>query len=53
VNLILAFTAVGAFYPFEQASGYELYFAAKTLIDERVRKQNQQVVAQLKTTSPN
>jgi hypothetical protein len=52
LELLLALAAVGALYRFEHTKGYELYVAARALIDERIRRQNEHAAAQLTFTSP-
>ncbi|KAH6691087.1 hypothetical protein BKA61DRAFT_285143 [Leptodontidium sp. MPI-SDFR-AT-0119] len=51
-ELVLAIAAVGAFYRFEHAKGYELYFAARAIIAERMQTQSPFSTSHLTTTLP-
>ncbi|KAJ5371419.1 uncharacterized protein N7496_007511 [Penicillium cataractarum] len=51
-ELILSLAAVGAFYRFENAKGYTIYHAARTLINRRLEQRDRYTVSNLTKASP-
>ena len=51
-ELLLAIAAVGALYKFEHGKGYELYFAARALVSNRLQEQNWESSRHLVGSSP-
>ncbi|RDW64677.1 hypothetical protein BP6252_10328 [Coleophoma cylindrospora] len=47
VSLVLAIAALGAVYRFELSKAYELYFMAKAMLFEKIRREGLQVVTDL------
>lgn len=51
IELVISIAAVGALYRFEHAKGYELYRAAKTIVNKRFDEWNEEATANLSSSS--
>ena len=46
VELVLAMAAIGALYLFERSRSYECYFTARAIIQEKIRREDQQLASE-------